>query len=134
MFVKELWRYSVKSMAGERLARADVGELGISGDRTILVRAGGKVVTSRTHHRLLGLRGTLDSNGVPQVSGHPWNSPEALELVKEAVGPGAELVEYDGPERFDVLPLLLATDGAINQWVSMAGACAPISSSAASMV
>ena len=34
--------------------------------------------------------------------------------MKKAVGPDAELVEYDGPERFDVLPLLLATDGAVN--------------------
>ena len=114
MFVKEIWRYPVKSMAGERIAQTEVGELGIVGDRTILVHAGGRVVTSRTHHRLLGLKGTLDSNGVPQVSGHNWNSPEALDLVKEAAGPDAELVRYEGKERFDVLPLLVATDGAIN--------------------
>ena len=113
MFVKELWRYPVKSMAGERIAQAEVGDLGIAGDRTILVHVGGKLVTSRTHHRLLGLKGTLDSNGVPQISGHSWNSPEALELVKEAAGPDAELVHYEGKERFDVLPLLVATDGAI---------------------
>jgi uncharacterized protein YcbX len=114
MFVKEIWRYPVKSMAGERIAQAEVGELGISVDRTILVHVGGRLVTSRTHHRLLGLKGTLDSNGVPQVSGHTWNSPEALELVKEVAGPDAELVHYEGKERFDVLPLLVATDGAIN--------------------
>ena len=114
MFVKEIWRYAVKSMAGERMLHAEVGELGITGDRTILVNIGGRVVTSRTHHRLLGLKGTLDSNGVPQISGHTWNSPEAKELVKEAAEPDAGLVEYDGPERFDVLPLLVATDGAIN--------------------
>jgi len=60
------------------------------------------------------MKGTLDSNGVPQISGHTWNSPEALELVKEAAGPDAELVQYNGAERFDVLPLLVATDGAIN--------------------
>jgi len=114
MFVKEIWRYPVKSMAGERIAQTEVGELGIVGDRTILVHAGGRVVTSRTHHRLLGLKGTLDSNGVPQVSGHNWNSPEALDLVKEAAGPDAELAHYEGAERFDVLPLLVATDGAIN--------------------
>jgi hypothetical protein len=60
------------------------------------------------------LKGTLDSNGVPQISGHSWNSPEALELVKQAAGPDAELVQYNGTERFDVLPLLVATDGAIN--------------------
>jgi len=109
MFVKEIWRYPVKSMAGERILHAEVGELGIAGDRTILVRVGGRVVTSRTHHRLLGLKGTLDSNGAPQVSGHSWNSPEALELVKQAAGPDAELVQYNGTERFDVLPLLVAT-------------------------
>ena len=114
MFVKEIWRYPVKSMAGERIAQAEVGELGIAGDRTILVHVGGRVVTSRTHHRLLGLKGTLDSNGVPQVSGHSWTSPEALELVNEAAGPDAEMVHCEGEERFDVLPLLVATDGAIN--------------------
>jgi uncharacterized protein YcbX len=114
MFVKEIWRYPVKSMAGERVPEAEVGELGIAGDRTVLVHVGGRVVTSRTHHRLLGLKGTLDSNGVPQISGHSWNSLEALELVKQAAGPDAELVHYEGNERFDVLPLLVATDGAIN--------------------
>src|SRR5215470_17584920 len=114
MFVKEIWRYPVKSMAGERVPEAEVGELGIAGDRTVLVHVGGRVVTSRTHHRLLGLKGTLDSNGVPQISGYSWNSPEALELVREAAGPDAELVRYEGNERFDVLPLLVATDGAIN--------------------
>ena len=114
MFVKEIWRYPVKSMAGERIAQAQVGELGIAGDRTILVHVGGKVLTSRTHYRLLGLKGTLDSNGVPQISGHNWNSSEALELVRETAGPDAELIQYDGAERFDVLPLLVATDGAID--------------------
>ena len=114
MFVKEIWRYPVKSTAGERIREADVGKLGIAGDRAVLVHVGGRLVTSRTHHRLLGLKGTLDCNGVPQISGHSWNSPEALELVKGAAGPDAELVHYEGKERFDVLPLLVATDGAIN--------------------
>jgi uncharacterized protein YcbX len=114
MFIKEIWRYPVKSMAGERISEAEVGELGIPRDRAILVQIGGKVVTSPTHHRLLRLKGTLDGNGVHQISGHSWNSPEALELVKDAAGPDAELVHYEGQERFDVLPILVATDGAIN--------------------
>ena len=33
--------------------------------------------------------------------------------MKEAAGPDAELVQYNGAERFDVLPLVVATDGAI---------------------
>ena len=114
MFIKEIWRYPVKSMAGERILNAEMGELGVAGDRTILVHVGGRLVTSRTHHRLLSLKGTLDSNGIPHISGHSWNSTEALELVKEAAGPDAELIHYEGKERFDVLPLLVATDSAIN--------------------
>ena len=33
--------------------------------------------------------------------------------IVDIAGPGAKLVRYDGIERFDVLPLLVATDGAI---------------------
>jgi uncharacterized protein YcbX len=112
MFVKELWRYPVKSMAGERIPQAEVGELGIVGDRTILVHIGGNVISSRTHHRLLGLKGTFGRNGI-LISGHKWDSLEALHLVKEAAGPDAELIQYNGADRFDILPLLVATDGAI---------------------
>src|SRR5258708_27012306 len=36
--VKEIWRYPVKSMAGERLERANVGGLGIHGDRGWAIR------------------------------------------------------------------------------------------------
>jgi MOSC domain-containing protein len=115
MYVKELWRYPVKSMAGERIAQIQVGKLGLADDRKVLVRAGnGHVVTSRTHQQLLGLKGTLGADGQPQISGHAWDSPEALALVRKAVGADAELLYYDGPERFDVLPLLVATDGAIS--------------------
>lgn len=113
MFVKEIWRYPVKSMAGERLSRAEIGALGIAGDRNVLVHRDGRIITSRTHHRLLGMQGTLDQQGVPMISGHRWDSPEALALVKSAAGPEAELAHNEGSERFDVLPLLVATDGAI---------------------
>lgn len=114
MFVKELWRYPVKSMAGERVTHIEAGPLGLVGDRTIMVRRAGKVVTSRTHPRLLGLKGTLDEDGVARISGQAWDSPEALALVKDAAGPDAELFRYEGAERFDVLALLVATDGAID--------------------
>ena len=43
----------------------------------------------------------------------PWDSPEVAAEVVAIGGPGAKLVRYDGAERFDVLPLLVATDGAI---------------------
>ena len=47
------------------------------------------------------------------VDGLPWRSPEVAALVRAAAGPGARLVEAAGAERFDILPLLVVTDGAI---------------------
>jgi uncharacterized protein len=115
MHVKELWRYPVKSMAGESLDRVQIEKLGLADDRKVLVcDAQGRVITSRSHHKLLGLKGSLGPDGQPHIDGHPWNAPEALALVRSAVGPAAELIYYEGSERFDVLPLLVATDGAID--------------------
>ena len=115
MYVKEIWRYPVKSMAGESLERVQIGKLGLADDRKVLVcDAASRVITSRTHPKLLGLRGSLGPNGQPQISGHLWNTLEALALVRGAAGPAAELIYYQGSERFDVLPLLVATDGAID--------------------
>lgn len=116
MWIQELWRYPVKSMAGERIESAEVTEAGIAGDRVALVAGpGGRIITSRTHPRLLGLRGRLGPDGQPLVNGKPWDDPEIAEAVRAAAGPKAHLVRYDGPERFDVLPLLIGTDGAFEQ-------------------
>ncbi|MBA3888051.1 MAG: hypothetical protein H0X67_20335 [Acidobacteria bacterium] len=68
--------------------------------------------TSRRQDRLLGLRGTLAPDG-PRINGHLWNSPDALALVKGAAGADAWLEAWEGLDRFDILPLLVATDGAV---------------------
>ena len=111
--VEGLWRYPVKSLAGEALKTAELTAEGIPGDRIVHVRGPEGVRTSRRHYRLLGVQGTLDLNDHVQVNGHPWNSPEALAAVKAAAGDDAWLDAYEGLERFDVLPLLVATDGAV---------------------
>ncbi len=108
-----LWRYPVKSLAGEPVTVAELTSTGIPGDRVVHVRGPEGVRTSRRHYRLLGLRGSLGSDGQPLVNGHPWESAEALALVKEAAGGDAWLEGYAGVERFDILPLLVATDGAV---------------------
>jgi uncharacterized protein len=114
MKVTEIWRYPVKTMAGEKLQRVRIGPLGIEGDRVVHVEdAQERLITSRTHPRFLGHKGTLGPDGEPLVDGRPWKSPEVAAEVVDIVGPGAKLVRYDGLERFDVLPLLVATDGAI---------------------
>jgi MOSC domain-containing protein len=114
MKVAEIWRYPVKTMAGEKLQRVRLGPLGVEGDRVVHVEdARGQVITSRSHPRFLGHKGTLGLDGEPLVDGRPWNSPEVAAKVVDIVGPRARLVRHDGVERFDVLPLLVATDGAI---------------------
>ncbi len=114
MRVAEIWRFPVKSMGGERLERALVGPLGIVGDRVVHVEnAEGRFITSRTHPRLLGHHATLDSFGEPLVDGLPWTDPLVRQKVVDIVGSGAHLVRDESAERFDILPLLVATDGAI---------------------
>jgi uncharacterized protein YcbX len=113
MYVKGLWRYTVKTLAGVPLELAELTPTGIPGDRIVHVRGPEGVRTSRRHHLLLGLKGTLGSDGQPRIDGHPWKSAEALALVRRAAGSDAWLETSDSVERFDVLPLLVATDGAV---------------------
>jgi uncharacterized protein len=114
MHVAELWRYPVKSLAGERLEHAEVRPDGLAGDRLVQVYdARGRVITARNHPDLLGHRGTLGPDGEPLVDGWPWSSTEAAGVIAHAVGWKARLERFTGEERFDVLPLLVATDGAI---------------------
>jgi uncharacterized protein YcbX len=106
----------VKSMRGEMLQSAEVLTTGIRGDREIVVlaTARNRIITSRTHHRLLGLQGAIDrATGKATVNSIPWDDPTATQLAADAIGEPAELIYIPGTERFDVLPLLVATDGAI---------------------
>jgi uncharacterized protein YcbX len=117
MTVAEIWRYPVKSMAGERVESGLLSPRGLEGDRVVQVYDGrGRLVTARRFPRLLRLHATLGLDGEPLVGGAPWNSPEAGRLVEAAVGRGARLARVDGPERFDVLPLLVCTDGAVSRF------------------
>lgn len=113
MWVAELWRYPVKSMRGERLEEAQLVGDGIAGDRLVHVAGLNGVLTARTRPGLLGLNATLRQDGVALVDGRPWWEPAVGAAVAAAAGPDAELVPYDGVDRFDILPLLVATDGAI---------------------
>jgi uncharacterized protein YcbX len=82
MHVDGLWRYPVKSLAGETLPLvAELTTDGLAGDRL--------------------------------VDGHRWDTPTALALVRDRAGAGAALAAYDGPERFDITNLLVATDAAV---------------------
>src|SRR5882757_11376301 len=114
MHVSEIWRYPVKSLKGERLEQTEITKFGIPGDRQVAVirTINGRFLTSRLKPKLLGLQGGINPDGVPTVNGHLWNSSEALQLVLEAAGEPITIQQVPAPQAFDVLPLLIATDGA----------------------
>lgn len=114
MLVSEIWRYPVKSLKGERLKETEITSLGIPGDRQIAVirTLNGRFLTSRSRPKLLGLQGSINADGVPTINGHLWNSSEALQFVHEAAGEAVTLQQIPPPQAFDILPLLVATDGA----------------------
>ena len=115
MTVTGIWRYPVKSLAGEQMRSTQLTRTGLVGDRIVQVYDGrGRVMTARTFPRLLQLHATLGSNGEPLVDGLPWHSREVGQRIEAAVAPGARLQRFDGPERFDILPLLVCTDGAVS--------------------
>ena len=111
--LSQLWRYPVKSMAGERVATATLTDLGVPGDRLVWVRGPEGVRTARRQYKLLGLRGTLTPEGEVLVNGHAWDSAAAAELAQEAAGEDAWLERAPAGYQFDILPLLVATDGAV---------------------
>jgi uncharacterized protein len=114
MHVSEIWRYPVKSLKGERLNETEITKFGIPGDRQIAVirTINRRFLTSRSRPKLLGLQGSINTDGVPTINGHRWDSAEALQLVREAAGEPVTLQQIPAPQAFDVLPLLVATDGA----------------------
>ena len=102
--VAELWRYPVKSLAGERLESVEVRDDGFPGDRAYRVVDGdGKQVTARTKPGLLALSGA--------------DLEASRAALADIAGPDARLEPAspngDGGHFFDESPLLLATDGAI---------------------
>lgn len=118
MYVQELWRYPVKSMRGERVLEATLDRTGMRGDRKIIVvsEARDRIITARTHPALLGLQASVSDDGTTLIEGHTWNSSRALALARKVAGEPIRLVDADTrAERFDVLPLLVATDAAVRE-------------------
>lgn len=111
--IAELWRYPVKSMAGEQIERASLTPAGVHGDRLVRVEQDGALVTARTAPALLGMRGTTAADEEPLIDGHRWDTAATRTTVSGHLGAEVELVRADPSERFDILPLLVATDGAV---------------------
>ena len=121
MQLAEIWRYPVKSLAGERLDSVELTNQGVPGDRAVHLRDDrGKVSTARRHYRLVTLPATLGENGVPLIGGDRWDSEAAARLIREAAGDGVRLVASEDGPLHDETPLLVATDGAV-EWLGEDG-------------
>ena len=79
--IAQLWRYPVKSLAGERLPALTLVADGVVGDREwgILDHGDGRILTARREPRLLFAAARLRANGTPQIT-----LPDGTEIA----GPG----------------------------------------------
>jgi uncharacterized protein len=118
--VAALWRYPVKSMAGEELEAVEVSWHGLAGDRRWAfirdgqVRSGFPWLTIRERPELAHYRPRLAEPDRPNASQTLVRIPSGDELDVAApalaaeLGPGVRLIKHDRGV-FDTLPLSLLT-------------------------
>ncbi len=126
--VSDLWRFPVKSFAGEQARRAFVGPFGILGDRRLAVLDdAGDLLTGRRAHALLGFRARSTEadtgEGVevitPQGWELAWDDPAVARELSEALGRPAVIVRNPVGVH-DVAPAHLVSTGSLaaaRDWV-----------------
>jgi len=99
--VSDLWRFPVKSLAGERTRRAFVGPFGILGDRRhAVLDETGERLTARRAHKMLGFAAHCrepdigDDVEIRTPSGFvlPWDDPDVARELGTAIGRPVTLV------------------------------------------
>lgn len=111
--VAGLWRYPVKSMAGEALAEADVSWNGLAGDRRWAfiregaTRSGFPWLTIRDHPRMGHYRPSLSPTIVRTPAGTDFDVADPA-LAAELCAGGARVIRQDRGI-FDTFPLSLIT-------------------------
>jgi uncharacterized protein YcbX len=126
--VVEVWRYPVKSMAGERLDSCAVVETGLEGDRRWALVDGtpnraGKLLTIRQQERLMAYRARLAGGSVEVVSPdggiHRLDADMVSHLAAEASRP-LTLRELEGAN-FDDSPVLMVNLATVASFGVQAG-------------
>src|SRR5262249_5623372 len=104
--VASIWRYPVKSMQGEELAEAALGERGVAGDRAYALRdrEDGKVATAKNPRKwpaLFGFWAALEGSGVritlPDGTVVPPGAPGADDALSAALGRSVSLETAGAP-------------------------------------
>jgi uncharacterized protein YcbX len=133
----ELWRYPVKSLAGERLHRVTVNRRGLDGDRLwALVDPDGGIASGKTTRRFRRLPGLLHhrshlEDGVPVITladgrSARAGSGERAALVSEIAPPGWSLQREDRTPHLDAGPVHLVTTPALATLSKVAGEPIPV--------
>ena len=126
--VVEVWRYPVKSMAGERLNSCAVTEKGLEGDRRWALVDGtpnraGKLLSIRQEEYLMTYRARLSNSSVEVVtpSGETYHLDETMvsRLAAETSRP-LSLREDDGAN-FDDSPVLVVNLATVAAFAAQAG-------------
>ena len=126
--VVEIWRYPVKSMAGERLDSCAVGEKGLEGDRRWALVDGtpnraGKLLTIRQDERLLTYHARLSGSEVdvltPTGETQRLNGQMVARLASETSRPLA-LRDIEGAN-FDDSPVLMVNLATVAEFGVQAG-------------
>jgi uncharacterized protein len=122
--LSEIWRYPVKSMAGESLARSDVSWQGLAGDRRwafirpAIPRSGFSWLTIRQQPRMWHYHPSFSEPGEPDRSPTIVRTPDGRELdvadprLAAELGDDLRVIKQDRGI-FDSLPLSLITTRSI---------------------
>lgn len=103
--VKELWRYPVKSMRGEQLASAYIGDGGVTADRLFGVRdrVTGRIVSAKRAAALLGCRARYVEDDVevevPDGTRLRGRGPKVDALLSDLLGRDVLLARASGADR-----------------------------------
>lgn len=126
--VSALWRYPVKSMLGEELARLDIEPRGIVGDRVLAVRnADGKIGSGKSTRRfgrvegLLFCRASLDGDTpwieLPDGTKVRADAESAEERLAAALGQPLSVVREEAVSHLDAAPVHLLTTASL-RWLA----------------
>src|SRR5919107_5163514 len=99
MRLREVWRYPVKSMGGERLEEAEVGDTGLAGDRSFAVfdTATGFGLTARRVPALLFASASLRQDGTPRITLPDGTEATDDQVLSDWLGRGVTLRSAEQP-------------------------------------
>lgn len=128
--IAAIWRYPVKSMQGESLARAAIDMRGLEGDRLFAVRDGdGRFGSGKSTRRFRRMDGLLDfaardDGGVPVIRfpdgrERRGDAPGLNDELSAALGQPVTLAREAAIPHFDAAPVHIVTQASLD-WLQAA--------------